>query len=247
MTNISNVHGYVMSDGEKMPAEGSPACALRPVRPLGDLIRRAASLSKRWPICCSWRAADAGASQPVRGSDRFPARAARRIHGQHAYGGYLARSHEQDGSFHPAPVRGRRVRRGPLSRARDSHGASLISRLPRIMVLAYYAKQAAFNHEPHDTCNPRPDSPRPRPSFPHAAPRPLVHTAEEGPHARHHAVPARRARRRQQLVVHDPCAVPRRTLTPIPPTRRFRFAEGTVATAARTIRCAPCRRKSRRT
>ena len=23
MTNISNVHGYVMSDGEKMPAEGS--------------------------------------------------------------------------------------------------------------------------------------------------------------------------------------------------------------------------------
>ena len=24
MTNISNVHGYVMSDGEKMPAEGSP-------------------------------------------------------------------------------------------------------------------------------------------------------------------------------------------------------------------------------
>ena len=43
MTNISNVHGYVMSDGEKMPAEGSAIWT-----------RRAASLSKRWPICCSW-------------------------------------------------------------------------------------------------------------------------------------------------------------------------------------------------
>lgn len=36
MTNISNVHGYVMSDGEKMPAEGSLRLArLRPVRPSG--------------------------------------------------------------------------------------------------------------------------------------------------------------------------------------------------------------------
>ena len=43
MTNVSNVHGYVVSDGEKMPAEGS----LR-------LIPRAASPTKRWLTCCSW-------------------------------------------------------------------------------------------------------------------------------------------------------------------------------------------------
>ncbi|MFR5828455.1 MAG: hypothetical protein ACLUE1_05055 [Adlercreutzia equolifaciens] len=53
MTNISNVHGYVMSDGETMPAEGRCAARLRPLRP-SIWIRRAASLSKRWPICCSW-------------------------------------------------------------------------------------------------------------------------------------------------------------------------------------------------
>ena len=125
MTNISNVHGYVMSDGEKMPAEGSLRLRgydlydlLGDLRPDAPLRFRRGGLS-----AAHGRAADAGASQPLRGSDRFPARAARRVHGQHAYGGHLTRPHEHDGPLHSAPVRGRRVRRGPLARARDSHGA----------------------------------------------------------------------------------------------------------------------------
>ena len=118
MTNISNVHGYVMSDGEKMPAEARCACAATISTTFWAIwIRRAASPSRRWPICCSWASCDPGAPQPLRGSDRFPARAARRLHRQHAYGGHLARPHEHDGPFHPAPVRGRRVRRGPLAGA----------------------------------------------------------------------------------------------------------------------------------
>ena len=102
MTNISNVHGYVMSDGEKMPAEGS-------LRLRGyDLYDLLGDLDPTRRLSAAHgRAADAGASQPLRGSDRFPARAARRVHGQHPYGGHLARPHEHDGPLHPAPLRGR--------------------------------------------------------------------------------------------------------------------------------------------
>ena len=53
---------------------------------------------------------------------------------------------------------------------------SLISRLPRIMVLAYYAKQAAFNHESMIMHRFVPGQSTAETILFHAAPRPLVHT-----------------------------------------------------------------------
>ena len=73
-TNISNVHGYVMSDGEKMRlAEASFApggydlttfWATGPDAPL--------RFRKRWPICCSWGELPTQERLNRRGSDRIP-------------------------------------------------------------------------------------------------------------------------------------------------------------------------------
>lgn len=125
MTNISNVHGYVMSDGEKMPAEGSLRLRGYDLYDLlGDLdpTRRFAFEEVAYLLLMGELPTQERLNRFVEVIDsqrELP----RRVHGQHAYGGHLTRPHEHDGPLHSAPVRGRRVRRGPLARARDSHGA----------------------------------------------------------------------------------------------------------------------------
>ena len=208
MTNISNVHGYVMSDGEKMPAEGSLRLRGYDLYDLlGDLdpTRRFAfeevaylllmgelptqeRLNRFVEVIDSQRELPDGFTASTLMVDTSPdlmnmmARSILRL--------YAADESAED--------------RSP---EHEIHTAlSLISRLPRIMVLAYYAKQAAFNHESMIMHRFVPGQSTAETILIHAAPRPLVH-AGRGPHARHHAVPARRARRRQQLVLHDPRAL----------------------------------------
>ena len=208
MTNISNVHGYVMSDGEKMPAEGSLRLRGYDLYDLlGDLdpTRRFAfeevaylllmgelptqeRLNRFVEVIDSQRELPDGFTASTLMVDTSPdlmnmmARSILRL--------YAADESAED--------------RSP---EHEIHTAlSLISRLPRIMVLAYYAKQARLQPRIHDHAPLRARAVHGRDHPFHAAPRPLVH-AGRGPHARHHAVPARRARRRQQLVLHDPRAV----------------------------------------
>ena len=149
MTNISNVHGYVMSDGEKMPAEGSLRLRGYDLYDLlGDLdpTRRFAfeevaylllmgelptqeRLNRFVEVIDSQRELPDGFTASTLMVDTSPdlmnmmARSILRL--------YAADESAED--------------RSP---EHEIHTAlSLISRLPRIMVLAYYAKQAAFNHE----------------------------------------------------------------------------------------------------
>ena len=149
MTNISNVHGYVMSEGEKMPAEGSLRLRGYDLYDLlGDLdpTRRFAfeevaylllmgelptqeRLNRFVEVIDSQRELPDGFTASTLMVDTSPdlmnmmARSILRL--------YAADESAED--------------RSP---EHEIHTAlSLISRLPRIMVLAYYAKQAAFNHE----------------------------------------------------------------------------------------------------
>ena len=208
MTNISNVHGYVMSDGEKMPAEGSLRLRGYDLYDLlGDLdpTRRFAfeevaylllmgelptqeRLNRFVEVIDSQRELPDGFTASTLMVDTSPdlmnmmARSILRL--------YAADESAED--------------RSP---EHEIHTAlSLISRLPRIMAAGLLRQAGRLQPRIHDHAPLRARTVHGRDHPFHAAPRPLVHTGR-GPHARHHAVPARRARRRQQLVVHDPCAV----------------------------------------
>ena len=149
MTNISNVHGYVMSDGEKMPAEGSLRLRGYDLYDLlGDLdpTRRFAfeevaylllmgelptqeRLNRFVEVIDSQRELPDGFTASTLMVDTSPdlmnmmARSILRL--------YAADESAED--------------RSP---EHEIHTAlSLISRLPRIMVLAHYAKRAAFYNE----------------------------------------------------------------------------------------------------
>jgi citrate synthase len=148
MTNVSNVHGYVVSDGEKMPAEGSLRLRGYDIYDLlGDLdpARRFAyeevaylllmgelptseNLARFVEVIDSQRELPDGFTAHILMRDTAPdlmnmmARSILHL--------YAADECAED--------------RSP---GHEIHTAlSLISRLPRIMVLAYYAKQATFNH-----------------------------------------------------------------------------------------------------
>ena len=148
MTNVSNVHGYVVSDGEKMPAEGSLRLRGYDIYDLlGDLNpeRRFAyeevaylllmgELPTRERLARFVEVIDSQRELP----DGFTASAL-----MHATSpdimNMLARSVLQLYAADPHAE--------DRNAKHEIHTAlSLLSRLPRIMVLAYYAQQAQFNH-----------------------------------------------------------------------------------------------------
>ena len=149
MTNVSNVHGYVVSDGEKMPAEGSLRLRGYDIYDLlGDLNpeRRFAYEEVAYLLLMG--------ELPTR--ERL-ARFVEVIDSQRELpDGFTASTLMVDTSPDIMNMMSRSILRlyaadecaENRSPEHEIHTAlSLISRLPRIMVLAYYAKRAAFHHD----------------------------------------------------------------------------------------------------
>jgi len=149
MTNVSNVHGYVVSDGEKMPAEGSLRLRGYDIYDLlGDLNpeRRFAYEEVAYLLLMG--------ELPTR--ERLT-RFVEVIDSQRELpDGFTASTLMVDTSPDIMNMMSRSILRlyaadecaENRSPEHEIHTAlSLISRLPRIMVLAYYAKRAAFHHD----------------------------------------------------------------------------------------------------
>ena len=148
MTNVSNVHGYVISDGERVPAEGSLRLRGYDIYDLlGDLdpSRRFAYEEVAYLLLM-------GELPTTERLDRF----VEVIDSQRELpDGFTAHILMRDTAPDLMNMMARSILRlyaaDPCAEDRspehEIHTAlSLISRLPRIMVLAYYAKRAAFHH-----------------------------------------------------------------------------------------------------
>jgi citrate synthase len=148
MTNVSNVHGYVMSDGEKMSAEGS--LRLRGYD-IYDLLR-SDDPTKRY---CFEEVAYLLLMGDLPTQERLNLFIEALDSQRELPDGFTASKLMRNTSPDIMNMMARSILHlyaedesaEDRSPEHEIHTAlSLISRLPRIMVLAYYAKQAAFNH-----------------------------------------------------------------------------------------------------
>ena len=148
VTNVSNVHGYLMNEGDKVPDEGKLAFRGYSIYDLvgGDATKRRGfeeivylllmgELPTSSQLDVLVEALDAQRNLP----DGFTASKIMSTP-SHNIMNLLQRSVLM--LYADDPKAEERSFEHEISTA-----ISLISRLPRIMVLAYYAKQAAFNHE----------------------------------------------------------------------------------------------------